>query len=916
MAEVTVKQFADVVGIPVDTLLTQLSRAGLGDKSAEQPINDDEKQKLLGFLQNKHGAAGAAPAAVAAGGGRVTLKRKRVSQLNARGSGPGQAKRVNVEVRKKRTYVKGGAAPAGQAAQPDTPTVRATPQAGGLEEVARQQAALEAARREAEAHRRSQDENARERADVEAKKRTEEEQAARAAEAEAEALRLASEQTEQAEQAEPAKQAGQTGSAAASDTQTPATTAAASTAEESKSAEEIARLAAIEEQRKKDEKEILRRREESKRGKPGAAAGKGKGADTRYGRKQLHVRGGGGPGGAGGKRGKRGGGRKGRRAAMVESSGEHEFQKPVEAIVYEVALPETLTVGELAQKMSVKATEVIKVMMTMGSMVTINQVLDQDTASVVVEEMGHTVKLIKDDALEVAVTESDEEVVGELLPRAPVVTIMGHVDHGKTSLLDHIRLTRVAAGEAGGITQHIGAYHVETPKGMITFLDTPGHAAFTSMRARGAKVTDIVILVVAADDGVMPQTKEAIEHAKAAAVPLIIAVNKIDKPGADIERVKQELTSHEVVPEEWGGEHMVVPVSAKTGEGIDDLLDAILLQSEVLELKACTEGRVKGVVVESSLDRGRGPVATLLVQSGTLKKGDILLTGHEYGRVRALLDENGTNVASAGPSMPVVVLGLSGTPSAGDDAITVPEERKAREVALFRQGKYREIKLARQQKAKLENMFANMEAGKTKDLNLIIKADVQGSAEALTQSLLKLSNEQVTVRIVASGVGGITESDANLAVASGAILIGFNVRADGLAKRVISDEDVDLHYYSVIYDVIDEITNAITGMLEPVYKDEIIGIAEVRDIFRSPKFGDVAGCLVTEGKVRRSSPIRVLRDNVVIYEGELESLRRFKDDVNEVQSGMECGIAVKDYKDVQAGDQIEVFERIEVKPTL
>jgi len=910
MAEVTVKQFADVVGIPVDTLLTQLSRAGLGDKAADQSVNDEEKQKLLAFLRNKHGGAGdtAGAASAAAGGGRVTLKRKRVSQLSARGSGPGQAKRVNVEVRKKRTYVKGGATPAAEQAAPITAQ---TPE---LEEVARQQAALEAARREAEAHRRSQDENARERADNEAKKRDEAEKAA-AELAEQEAQQKAEAQPDSAEPVE----ADATAADATADTAAPQAAAAEASSPEAKSSgakssEEVAKLAAIEEQRKKDEKEILRRREENQRGKPGGA-GKAKGGDTRYGRKQLHVqRGAGGPGGAGGKR-KRGG-RKGRRAAMVESSGEHEFQKPVEAIVYEVGLPETLTVGELAQKMSVKATEVIKVMMTMGSMVTINQVLDQDTASVVVEEMGHTVKLLQDDALEQSITEADEEVVGELVSRPPVVTIMGHVDHGKTSLLDHIRLTRVAAGEAGGITQHIGAYHVETAKGMITFLDTPGHAAFTSMRARGAKVTDIVILVVAADDGVMPQTKEAIEHSKAAGVPLIIAVNKIDKPGADIERVKQELTSHEVVPEEWGGEHMIVPVSAKTGEGIDDLLDAILLQSEVLELKASIEGRVKGVVVESSLDRGRGPVATLLVQSGTLKKGDILLTGHEYGRVRALLDENGKSVATAGPSIPVVVLGLSGTPSAGDDAITVPEERKAREVALFRQGKYREIKLAQQQKAKLENMFANMEAGKTKDLNLIIKTDVQGSAEALTQSLLKLSNEQVTVRIVASGVGGITESDANLAVASSSILIGFNVRADNLAKRVISEEDVDLHYYSVIYDVIDEITNAITGMLEPVYKDEIIGLAEVRDIFRSPKFGDVAGCLVTEGTVRRSSPIRVLRDNVVIYEGELESLRRFKDDVNEVKSGMECGIAVKDYKDVQAGDQIEVYERVEVQPTL
>jgi translation initiation factor IF-2 len=544
-------------------------------------------------------------------------------------------------------------------------------------------------------------------------------------------------------------------------------------------------------------------------------------------------------------------------------------------------------------------------------MVTINQVLDQETATVVVEEMGHKVKLLKEDALEQELMEVDESHA-ELHTRAPVVTIMGHVDHGKTSLLDYIRITKVASGEAGGITQHIGAYHVETDKGMISFLDTPGHAAFTAMRARGAKSTDIVVLVVAADDGVMPQTKEAIQHARAADVPLIVAINKIDKPEAQPDKVKQELVQEEVVPEDWGGDTMFVPVSAHTGEGVDDLLESILLVSEVLELKAPVDTPAKGVVIESRLDKGRGTVATIMVQSGTLKKGDILLTGKEYGRVRAMLDENGKPITEAGPSIPVEVLGMSGTPNAGDEALVVADERKAREVALFRQGKFREVKLAKQQKAKLENMFNQMESGEVNTLNLVVKADVQGSAEALTESLLKLSTDEVRVAIVASGVGGISETDANLAVASGAVIIGFNVRADASAKRVIEEEGIDLHYYSVIYDVIDEVKKALSGMLEPEFKEEIIGLAEVRDVFRSPKMGAIAGCLVVEGVVKRNNPIRVLRDNVVIYEGELESLRRFKDDVNEVRSGTECGIGVKNYNDVKAGDQIEVYERVAV----
>ncbi|CAK0764795.1 Translation initiation factor IF-2 [Gammaproteobacteria bacterium] len=591
------------------------------------------------------------------------------------------------------------------------------------------------------------------------------------------------------------------------------------------------------------------------------------------------------------------------------------FQKPVGPVVREVSLPETLSVAELANKMSVKATEVIKALMKMGTMVTINQVLDQETAAIVVEEMGHKSKLLRENALEEAL-EANQQGEGVRGGRPPVVTIMGHVDHGKTSLLDYIRRTKVAAGEAGGITQHIGAYHVETPKGMITFLDTPGHAAFTAMRARGAKVTDIVVLVVAADDGVMPQTMEAIQHAQAAEVPMVVAVNKIDKAAADPERVRNELVQHRVLPEEWGGESIFVNVSAKTGQGIDALLDSILVQAEVLELHATRDQRATGVVIESALDKGRGPVATLLIQDGTLRKGDILLTGQEYGRVRALLDEAGRQVEEAGPSMPVVVLGLSAPPNAGDAAVVVPDERKAREIALFRQGKFREVKLARQGKVSLENVFAQLEDGESQQLNIVIKADVQGSAEALGDALSKLSSEGARVKVIASGVGGITESDVNLAVASGAILIGFNVRADSAARRLIAEEEVDTHYYSVIYDAIDDVKKAILGMLAPEYKEEIIGLAEVRDVFRSPKFGAIAGCVVMDGVVKRHNPIRVLRDNVVIFQGELESLRRFKDDVTEVRSGFECGIGVRNYSDVRAGDQIEVYERVQVQRSL
>lgn len=584
-------------------------------------------------------------------------------------------------------------------------------------------------------------------------------------------------------------------------------------------------------------------------------------------------------------------------------------------IVHDVIVPETITIGELAQRMSVKAPEVIKVMMNLGSMATINQVIDQDTAVVVVEEMGHHAKLHKEDALEQEVlrAETDDR---EALPRSPVVTVMGHVDHGKTSLLDYIRRAKVAAAEAGGITQHIGAYVVDTPKGSITFLDTPGHAAFTAMRARGAQATDLVVLVVAADDGVMPQTVEAIQHSKAAGVPIVVAVNKIDRPDAEPDRVRQELSNHNVIPEAWGGENIFVQVSALTGEGINELLDAILLQTEVLELSAPIDGPASGVVIESRLDKGRGPVASILIQSGCLKKGDIVLAGQEFGRVRGLFDQNGTSLEEAGPSVPVEVLGLSNPPDAGDDAIVVPDERKAREIALFRQDKYREVNLARQRSATLEDVFDQMSEGEVSTLNLVVKADVQGSVEALREALTKLSTDEVRVKIVASATGGISETDVNLAIASNAIIIGFNVRADGGARRLIESEGVGLHYFSVIYDVIDAVKQSLSGMLAPEIREEIIGIAEVRDVFRSRSYGAIAGCMVIEGSVRRKNSIRVLRENVVIYEGELESLRRFKEDAAEVKAGMECGIGVKNYNDVKEGDQIEVFEKVQIKRTL
>ena len=607
--------------------------------------------------------------------------------------------------------------------------------------------------------------------------------------------------------------------------------------------------------------------------------------------------------------------RGGRGKAKLKKRNAHGFQSPTGPVVREVKIGETITVGDLAQQMSVKAAEIIKFMFKLGTPATINQVLDQETAQLVAEELGHKVTLVSDTALEDSLAES-LKFEGEAVSRAPVVTVMGHVDHGKTSLLDYIRRAKVAAGEAGGITQHIGAYHVETDRGMVTFLDTPGHAAFTAMRARGAKATDIVILVVAADDGVMPQTIEAVQHAKAAGVPLVVAVNKIDKPGADLDRIRSELSVHGVTSEEWGGDTPFVPVSAKMGTGVDELLEAVLLQAEVLELTATPSAPGRGVVVESRLDKGRGPVATVLVQDGTLRQGDMVLVGSNYGRVRAMLDENGKPIKEAGPSIPVEILGLDGTPDAGDEMSVVADEKKAREVALFRQGKFREVKLARAHAGKLENIFENMGQEEKKTLNIVLKSDVRGSLEALNGALNGLGNDEVQVRVVGGGVGGITESDANLALASNAVLFGFNVRADAGARKIVEQEGLDMRYYNVIYDIIEDVKKALTGMLGSDVRENILGIAEVRDVFRSPKFGAIAGCMVVEGTVYRNRPIRVLREDIVIFEGELESLRRFKDDASEVRAGMECGIGVKSYNDVKVGDKIEVFEKVQVARSL
>ncbi len=844
MAEVTVKELAQVTGTPVERLLQQMQEAGLPHTGAEQTVSDEEKQRLLAHLKNAHGEGGNEPK-------KITLKRKTVSTLKVAGS-----KTVNVEVRKKRTYVKR-----------DEVDLEAERQRE-LEEL---RAAEEARQAAAEARRKAEEEEARK---AEEAARAAAEQAAQAAQAEARV-------EEQATAAEPAA----------------APAAAAPVAEQEAPAPAPAPAAAP---RKKEEQRRRDRVEEDERSRKRAGGpSKGRIAPRSADDDEGLAR-------------RRGGGGK---LKAQKKRNQHGFEKPTGPIVREVVIGETITVAELAQKMSVKAAEVIKYMFKNGTMVTINQVLDQDTASIIAEDMGHQVKQVKESDLEDRLAEA-MQYEGEEVTRAPVVTVMGHVDHGKTSLLDYIRRTRVASGEAGGITQHIGAYHVETDRGMVTFLDTPGHAAFTAMRARGAKSTDIVILVVAADDGVMPQTEEAVQHAKAAGVPLVVAVNKIDKEQADPDRIKNDLAALDVIPEEWGGDTMFVHVSAKVGTGIDELLEAVLLQAEVLELKAQPDAPARGVVIESRLDKGRGPIATVLVQNGTLRQGDVVLAGVNHGKVRAMLDENGNNIREAGPSIPVAILGLDGTPDAGDEMTVVADEKKAREVALFRQGKFREIKLARQQSAKLENMFENMGQGEKKTLNLVIKTDVRGTLEALQGSLSELGNDEVQVKIISGGVGGITETDANLALASNAVIFGFNVRADASARKVIESEGLDLRYYSVIYEIIEDVKKALSGMLGSDVREQILGVAEVRDVFRSPKFGAVAGCMVIEGTVYRNRPIRVLREDVVIYEGELESLRRFKDDVGEVRNGMECGIGVKNYNDVRIGDRIEVFERVQVARTL
>jgi len=845
MSKVTVSQLADVLGVDSSKLLAQLNDAGIKASSGNDAVSNDDKKKLLAHLRASHGKVESDATAPRS----VTLKRKSVSELRVPGSGPrASARTVNVEVRKRRTYVKR----------------EVVQEKIGTAEADREEARkiLEESRAKREAEERLQQE-AMEKARL---KREEEERLAEQEQAQKDAEEKNRRQAEERAQREEAR----------------------------RRAEEAERQR--EEDRSRKLAEEQHRREKEK--------GKNK---TRYGRKELHV-----AEGAATRRRKSG-------PRVRPSAGrpaEHGFSRPTAPVTREVEVPDAITVADLAKQMAVKAGEVIKTLMKMGMMVTINQSLDQDTAILVVEEMGHSAKAAEQKDIEQELIAEEDLDIGEEKTRPPVVTVMGHVDHGKTSLLDYIRHAHVVEGEAGGITQHIGAYHVKTERGIVTFLDTPGHAAFTAMRARGAQATDIVVLVVAADDGVMPQTREAIQHARAAGTPIIVAVNKIDKPDADLDRVRTDLSKEEVISEEWGGEDIFVYVSAKTGEGVDNLLESILLQAEVMELKANPDIRARGVVVESSLDKGRGPIATLLIQEGTLRRGDMILAGQEYGRVRAMFDESGDAIESAGPSMPAVVQGLSGVPQAGDEMVAVANERKAREAASLRQDRQRETRLARQQAANLQNLFESMGKEEQTTVNLLIRADVQGSVEALRDALTRLSSEDVKVNVVASGVGAITENDAALAQASDAIIIGFNVRADATARKVIQEHELDLHYYSVIYDAIDEVKAAISGLLGTEVKEQIIGLAEVKDVFRSSRLGAIAGCLVVEGVVKRHNPIRVLRDNVVIFEGELESLRRFKDDVREVQSGTECGIGVKMYNDVKPGDQIECFERIEVARTL
>ncbi|MGZ4958731.1 MAG: translation initiation factor IF-2 [Methylomonas sp.] len=887
MSDKTVQELAEVVGIPLDRFLEQLKEAGLSASAPDDIIDEEEKVKLLAHLRQRHGKSStdqnvAAPK-------RITLKRSTKTELK-QSTPPGTAaKTVSVEVRKQKTYIK-----------------RSETQAKDEQQEAdRARLALEEQQRQLAA------------AAEEAKLKQQEVLAAAAAQEQQTEPEASPEPSAPFEAApekvdivpETSAIAEEQVAAVVEPAPAPEPEPAPMTEEERLEKEKKERLeAAVQRTAEKVKKQaeakqqqtLHKKKQEFKPTRPATTAGD----------KDI---------GDAGHRGKSKKGGKARREKPESEFGgapsKHKFEKPVVPTVYEVTIPETIVVSDLAAKMNVKAAEVIKHLMKLGIMSTINQTIDQETAVILVEEMGHTAVMQSEDDFE---QEMLAEVQGEseerkLLPRAPIVTIMGHVDHGKTSLLDYIRKTRVAAGEAGGITQHIGAYQVKTDHGAVTFLDTPGHAAFTAMRARGAEVTDIVIVVVAADDGVMPQTKEAIDHARAANVPIIVALNKIDKPDANPDRVMQEMATLNVVPEEWGGDVQFLKVSAKTGAGIDDLIEALIVQAEVLELKAPSEGTASGICIESRLDRGRGAVATILIQKGTLSKGEFVLCGHEYGRIRAMFDENAHAIKSAGPSAPVEILGLSGTPDAGDEFLVVQNERVARELAAHREDRKRSSRHAAQNASKLDDVFSRMTAGETATLNVVIKTDVQGSLEALRESLVGLSTDEVQVKCIYGGVGGINEGDANLALASSAILIGFNVRADAVARKLIEEKDIDLHYYSIIYEAIDEVKRAISGMLAPEIQEKIVGLAEVRDVFRSPKFGAIAGCMVIDGFVKRNLPIRVLRNNVVIFEGQLESLRRFKDDVNEVKMGMECGIGVKNYNDVKPGDQIEVFERIEVK---
>ncbi|WP_373975450.1 translation initiation factor IF-2 [Chitinibacter sp. SCUT-21] len=907
MSEPKVSQFAAELKMPTQELIEQLRAAGVEKRNAEDTLTAEDKARLLDHLKQKHGAAGDKP--------KITIARKETTEIR-KTDATGKAKTIQVEVRKKRVV-----APEVMAAAQAAPVAPAAtaPSAPVIDEAERQAREAQAKRQNELAERQAAEMRAKQNREAKAAEPAKAEVAATPVEAKVEAAPAPAKAEPKPEAKVEAKEEAKV-EAKPEVKAEPAPAAKPAVKPHVKPGHENDRPrigARVDFRRPKDTP-----MQAPEKAAPAPAAAKP--ADKKAGNSPKKDEKGGWNDGRNKKGIKTRGGdtgndwkskKGGKKQSQQHDNNAHAFQAPTEPVTHEVDVPETISVADLAHKMAVKGVEVVKTLMKMGMMVTINQVLDQETAMIVVEEMGHIPKAAKLDDPETYLGDEEKSDHAQI-SRAPVVTVMGHVDHGKTSLLDYIRRAKVAAGEAGGITQHIGAYHVETGKGMITFLDTPGHEAFTAMRARGAKLTDIVVLVVAADDGVMPQTIEAIHHAKAAGVPIVVAVNKIDKPEANLERIQQELVAQEVVPEEWGGETQFVPVSAKKGLGIDELLDAILLQAEVLELTAPVDGPAKGIVIEARLDKGRGPVASMLVQSGTLRKGDTVLAGQVYGRIRAMLDENGKQINEAGPSIPVEILGLSEVPAAGEDAMVLADEKKAREIALFRQGKFRDVKFARQQASKLENMFAQMAEGEVQNLPIIIKADVQGSSEALAQSLQKLSTAEVRVQVLHCAVGGISESDVNLALASKAVVIGFNVRADAAARKLAEAEGVDLRYYNIIYDAVDDVKAALSGMLAPERREQILGMVEIRQVFTVSKVGTIAGCLVMEGLVKRSAGVRVLRNNTVIHTGELENLKRFKDEAKEVKAGFECGLQLKNYNDLQVGDQLEIFEVIEVARTL